>query len=182
MATVLMGASVVLAVAAGYTDVRWGKVFNALTVPFALLGLILNTIGGGWEGLLLSLGGLAAGFGLWLFSSFLGRILGGGDIKLLMAFGALQGPVFMLWTFVYGALIGGAIALVLALRRGMLLRTFRQLGTSLYMRAVVKAPMDISGSPGEITPVGDAAEVRLPYAIALGLGAMLVLALRVWAG
>jgi len=170
MHTVLWGAVFVLAIAAAYTDLRWGKIFNALTVPFALLGLILNSVGGGWEGLLLSMEGLAVGFGLWLVSGFLGRILGGGDIKLLMAFGALQGPAFLLLTLFYGALIGGVMALVVALRQGLLVKTFKSLGTSIYMRAACAAPMSLeAGSDGQ---------VRLPYAIALAVGAILTLALR----
>jgi len=169
MHTALVAAVLALAIAAAYTDLRWGKIFNALTLPFALLGLTLNSIGGGWEGFLLSIEGLGLGFGLWLLSSFLGRIMGGGDIKLLMAFGALQGPGFLLLTLLYGALVGGIMALVVALRRGILVKTFKSLGASMYLRAACGAPMAVSEGAGE---------VRLPYAIALAVGAMVVLALR----
>lgn len=169
---VLIIASVALALTAAYTDIRWGKIFNVITVPFALLGLLLNTVWGGWEGLFVSLAGIAAGFALWLVSNVLGRILGGGDIKLLMAFGALLGPVFMLWTFAWGALIGGVMAIVMALRRGLLQKVVRQLGTSLYLRAAASAPMEITDGAGE---------VRLPYAIALGAGALLTIAIKLFA-
>jgi prepilin peptidase CpaA len=169
MHTVLWGAVLVLAVTAAYTDLRWGKIFNLLTVPFALLGLLLNSIGGGLEGFLLSLGGLGVGFGLWLASSFLGRIMGGGDIKLLMAFGALQGPGFLLLALLYGALIGGVMALLIALRHGLVRRTFRDLGASLYLRAACAVPMEMSEGGGG---------VRLPYAIALGLGAIITVVAR----
>jgi len=170
---VLIIASIVLAISAAYTDIRWGKIFNWLTVPFALLGLVLNSVGAGWEGLLLSVGGIAAGLGLWLVSNFLGRILGGGDIKLLMAFGAMLGPLFMLWAFAWGALIGGVMALAIAIRRGLVAKTLRQMGTSLYMRTAFATPMEISDGAGE---------VRLPYAIALGAGALVTIAVRTWGG
>ena len=173
MHTALWAAVLVLAVTAAYTDVRWGKIFNALTLPFALLGLTLNSIGGGWEGFLLSIGGIGVGFGLWLLSSFLGRIMGGGDIKLLMAFGALQGPGFLLLTLLYGALAGGVMALVVALRRGLLMKTFRNLGALIYLRAMCGAPMEISEGAGE---------VRVRYAIALAVGAMVTLALTMGSG
>lgn len=165
----LIIASAVLAIAAAYTDIRWGKIFNVMTVPFALLGLTLNTVAGGVEGLLLSLGGIGAGFALWLVSNFLGRILGGGDIKLLMAFGALLGPLFMLWTFVIGALLGGVMAIAIAIRRGLLTKVVRQMGTSIYLRAAFSEPMEIADGAGEI---------RLPYAIALGLGALITIGVR----
>jgi prepilin peptidase CpaA len=171
MDRVLIIASVVLALIAAYTDIRWGKIFNVITVPFALLGLTLNTVAGGLEGLLLSLGGIAAGFALWLVSNFLGRILGGGDIKLLMAFGALMGPMFMLWTFVIGALVGGVMAVGISLKQGLLGKIFRQMGTSIYMRAKFSEPMEIAEGAGEI---------RLPYAIALGLGALITIGMRMW--
>jgi len=168
----LVIAGVILALTAAYTDIRWGKIFNFITVPFAALGLVLNIIGGGVDGLLLSLEGIGAGFALWLISNFLGRIMGGGDIKLLMAFGALMGPVFMLWTFAIGAIVGGAMAIAISLRRGMLGRVMKQMGTSLYLRAAVKEPMEISDGAGE---------VRLPYAIALGIGALVMIGLRLFA-
>ncbi|MGI5818073.1 MAG: A24 family peptidase [Armatimonadota bacterium] len=168
---VLIGASVLLVLIAAYTDIRWGKIFNAITVPFALLGLTLNTVGGGLEGLLLSLGGIGAGFALWLVSNFLGRIMGGGDIKLLMALGALMGAGFMLWTFAIGAIAGGVMAVAISLRRGLLGKVVRQMGTSLYMRAKFSEPMEITDGAGE---------VRLPYAIALGLGALITIGMRLW--
>ncbi|MCD6362068.1 MAG: prepilin peptidase [Armatimonadetes bacterium] len=173
MTTITMttiAAVVVLAIIAIYTDIRWGKIFNVLTVPFALLGLVLNTVGGGWEGFALSIEGIGLGFAIWLVSSFLGRILGGGDIKLLMAFGALQGPGFLLWALAYGALIGGVMAIAVALRRRTMLKTFKSLGTSLYLRAAAAVPMEIEDGAGE---------VRLPYAIALGAGAFVALALQI---
>ncbi len=171
MDRVLIIASVVLALIAAYTDIRWGKIFNVITVPFALLGLTLNTIAGGLEGLLLSLAGIGAGFALWLVSNFLGRILGGGDIKLLMAFGALLGPLFMLWTFAIGAVVGGVMAVAISLKQGILGKIFRQMGTTLYMRAKFSEPMEITDGAGEI---------RLPYAIALGLGALITIGFRIW--
>ena len=32
-----------------------------------------------------------------------------GDVKLLAAIGALKGPLFVLWAFLYGALAGGVL-------------------------------------------------------------------------
>jgi len=173
MDTELLIAAVVLAFAAAYTDIRWGKIFNWMSLSFALFGLTLNSVAGGWGGLLMSLAGIGAGFALWLVSNFLGRILGGGDIKLLMAFGALLGPMFMLWTFAWGALIGGAMALAMAIRRGLLTKTLRQMGASIYLRAAFSEPMEIADGAGA---------VRLPYAIALGAGALVTIAVQTWGG
>ncbi len=47
------------------------------------------------------------------------------------------------------------------------------MGASLYLRAAVAAPMEITDGAGE---------VRLPYAIALGAGALVTIAIRTWGG
>jgi len=69
--------TVLLVAAAVYTDVRWGKIFNHLTVPAIALGLVINSLSG-IDGLLRSTEGIGLALGLFLISSLLGRILGGG--------------------------------------------------------------------------------------------------------
>jgi len=166
-----VAASVCLAVVVVYTDIRWGKIFNVVTVPFAVIGLVLNSVADGVEGALLSLGGIAAGFALWFLSGLFGRVIGGGDIKLLMAFGALMGPVFMLWTFLLGAIIGGVIAVGIALRRGLLQQAFRHVVGALYMRARMATPMEIPS---------DSDAVTMPYAVALCSGALITIGAWLW--
>jgi prepilin peptidase CpaA len=152
-----------------YTDVRWGKIFNALTASALLVGIAIHAVADGWSGALLSLEGAALGFALFLVSALFGRILGGGDIKLLMAIGALQGPYFLAWAIFYTALAGAVLALAVGLYRGVLGQRLRSLGASLVMRASQGVPMEmheVAGGP------------RLPYAIAIAVGslvAMLVL-------
>ena len=145
-----------------YTDVRHGKICNTFTIPGIVVGLILNALGGlhsFWR----SLAGLGVGLGLLGLSCLLGRILGGGDIKLLMAVGALQGPVFLLWTIVYAAIIGGVLAVIIALRHGILLRKLKAVFASCYLRLFCRVPMDFEEGEAAGGP-------RLPYAIAISLG------------
>ena len=58
------------------------------------------------------------------------RAMGGGDVKLLAAFGAWLGPALVCWVAVYGAIAGGLLALLLVLRRRRLRRRSRTCGTS----------------------------------------------------
>lgn len=164
----IMTASVTLTVVAAgvYTDVRSGKILNSLTVPAIALGLILNTADGHWAGLLVSGKGIAVGLGLFVFSTQLGRILGGGDIKLLMAVGALQGPTFLLHTIAATALIGGVLAIAIALYRRMLLSTLRSLVTGCYLRLAHRIPMQIEE---------DSTGPRIHYAVAIALGTIIIL-------
>ncbi len=150
-----------------YTDVRRGKIYNYLTLPAMAIGLILNTVSGGFDGLVSSLGGIGIGLLLFFLSAIFGRILGGGDIKLLAALGALQGANFLLWALVYTAVIGGVLALVVAVGRGILWQRLKALVTACYLRAVAQVPM-------EIEPASNDAP-RLPYAIAICLGSLVAL-------
>ncbi len=153
--------TVLLVAAAVYTDVRWGKIFNHLTMPAIVLGLIINSLAG-LNGFVHSIAGVGLGLGLFLVSCLLGRILGGGDIKLLMAIGALQGPTFLAWTICYAAIIGGVLATIIAVRHGILLEKIKALFTSCYMRLTFRVPMEMENN--------EATQPRLPYAIAISLG------------
>ncbi len=152
-------------VIAAVTDLRSGKIYNVVTVPALLAGLVLNTLSGGLAGLSLSLQGVGMGLALLLTTVFFGQYLGGGDVKLLAALGALRGPGFLLGTLLVAIPLGGALALGLALHRGALKASLRRLGWSLYGRFV----MGTSETPA----VG--ASVSFPYALAIAGGAVAAL-------
>ena len=151
-----------------YTDFRWGKIFNRLTVPMIVLGVALNLVWRGEDGLLRAGEGVLLGFTFFAVSAVFGRLLGGGDVKLLMAIGALQGPDFLMWTLFYMALVGAALAIALALYRGVLTPRVRYLTASCYLRMAPGAPIaraEAKGGP------------RLPYAIAIAMGSVTTLLL-----
>ena len=79
--------SALLVAVALYTDITQGKIYNWLTAPALGVGLLLNGVFYGTAGLLSSLGGIGIGLALFLLSAVLGRILGGGDVKVLTALG-----------------------------------------------------------------------------------------------
>jgi len=159
--------TVLLVATAVYTDVRWGKIFNHLTMSAIVLGLIINSLTG-IDGFVHSIKGVGLGLGLFLVSCLLGRILGGGDIKLLMAVGALQGPAFLAWTICCTAIIGGVLAVIIAIRHRILLEKIKTLFISCYMRVTFRVPMEIEPN--------DTAQPRLPYAIPISLGTAVTIA------
>lgn len=146
-----------------YTDVRDSKIYNAVTVPFALVGLVLNILQQGVWGAVLSIEGLLLGLALFFLSAFLGRILGAGDCKLFAAIGALLGPTLLLWAILYSLLAGGIFAILIALWRGVLRQSLRRVWEAIFFRVYLKVPMDITDSP---------AKVRLPYAVAICAGTL----------
>ncbi|MCX7597447.1 MAG: A24 family peptidase [Armatimonadetes bacterium] len=152
-----------------YTDVRFGKVRNVVTIPGMILGLAINTGFGGWSGLGFAAAGLGLAFGVFLLLSLLlGRVMGAGDAKLLMAVGSLVGPKLLVWSMVYGAVVGGMVAVGTALAKGRLKKEIVGLLTSIAGRLTGVAKLDYSESDS----------LRLPYAIPLGLGALIALAMH----
>lgn len=112
----LLGACAVALVgaAAAVCDLRSGKVPNRLTLPAVAAGLVAGAVWEGWEGLVRSALGAAAGFGL-LFLPALAGWVGGGDCKLLAAMGAFLGPAGVLRAALYGTALGGLGGLVVLL-------------------------------------------------------------------
>jgi prepilin peptidase CpaA len=117
-------AYITLAVAAvaAATDVRKGLVYNWLTLPAILLGIGLSIFQEGWTGLGLSILGMVLGGGALLIPFCLGG-MGGGDVKLMAAIGAIMGPLFVGETLLVSILAGGIMALGLMIIRGKLIPT-----------------------------------------------------------
>ena len=100
------------------TDSTRGIIPNRLTVPALVLGLAAGGVLGGPAGLKEAFLGALLGGALMAIPFLVGG-MGAGDVKLLVALGAWLGPQSTLQTFVYAALLGGVVGLVLIVgRRG----------------------------------------------------------------
>ncbi len=109
--------------AAAWTDARTGRIPNLLTLPMVLIGLCLGAINGGWVGLGSSLLGAALCFGVpyGLYRTSRGSAIGGGDVKLFAALGALLGPSAGLEVELASLVLLAAFALMILTWRGRLL-------------------------------------------------------------
>jgi len=150
---------VAFVVAVVYTDWRYRRIPNAFTYPVMAAGLVLGALEGVpgeimAKGLFDHVAGLVVGF-LVAYPFYAMGGLKAGDGKYLMAVGAMRGLGLLLAGAVYGALLGGVIALgFIAVRR---------------LRPAI--------GPGASTvPV---MKTWIPYGVALGLGTLLALALEV---
>ena len=148
-----------------YTDIRWKKIPNWATLPAVALGLGLNGIAGGWVGLRDSAIGLGVGFGA-LFLLFALGWMGGGDVKLMAAIGALMGFPFVLSALVYSVLVGGFIGLAVLVWRRRFFRTMKSIGLFLFGRLARAAPK---------YELDRQAMEPIPFGIAIVIG-------TVWAG
>ncbi len=99
-----------LSLAAVCTDIKKGKISNKMVVPAFLGGLLWQMSEAGTQGLQDGMcGGL---FPLILFPFFIMRMLGAGDIKLMMAIGTWLGLRDSASLLVASILCGGAMAMI----------------------------------------------------------------------
>jgi prepilin peptidase CpaA len=132
----LISGVLVLSVVAAATDLARGRIYNWLTLPGLVLGLGVSLWFGGWTGVLDSLLGVSAGLLLYGWMYGLG-VMGGGDVKLLMALGAWGGSRYAFDTALLGVLLGGLMAVIFLFSRGKLggfLRRMRQSAVSLLVK------------------------------------------------
>lgn len=131
----------VLIVHACWTDIRTQKIKNYMTLPVMAAGVVLSAIFAPhwWDGL----GGWVVAFALTVPAWAFGRALNAGDVKMLMAAGALLGPEMTvracLFTFILG-LPAGLLVLALKGRLGNLHR-FWVKGDKSQATVVAHAPV-----------------------------------------
>lgn len=158
-------AALVLAAAVG--DWRSRRIPNWLTAGGILAGFALNAAYGAWRQAALGFA-LAAAVYLPLY---LLRAMGGGDLKLMAAVGAITGPSIWLAIFVFTAILGGIAALALLSIRGGWSRALGNvvyiLGQLLRLRAPRRGREDLDvASPRAVT---------LPHGVLIAAGALLYL-------
>ena len=98
-----------LGCAASVDDLRRRSIANWINVAGLVAGVAYHVVTGGGGGLLRSLGGAAAGFGVFALFYVLGA-MGAGDLKLAAAFGALLGPSGILVAALLAAPVGAIMA------------------------------------------------------------------------
>lgn len=170
-----LGAAVTVGLVGAYFDVRSARIPNRLTYSAIVAGLLLRPIFLGWHGLFEGLGGVLLGGGLFAVL-FLIRAMGGGDVKLMAAVGALVGFSKTGQALIVCTIFGGVMALcyVVAKRRyrATLLNVVSLV--QFHVRAGVAAHPELNLANPEA--------VRMPYGIAIAVGSFAPLALTVWKG
>jgi prepilin peptidase CpaA len=94
--------------------------------------------------------------------------MGAGDVKLMAAIGAIAGPGRWFWIFVFSAVLGAVFAVLFALSRGRLVRTFRNIGLIVRELAFFRAPY----SANQHLDVTRDEALRLPHGAAIALGTL----------
>lgn len=161
---ILLGAEL-LAIVAGWTDLRSRRIPNWLTVPGLLVGLAMNTALGRWDGLKTSL--LGAGVGLALLLPFvLLRSLGAGDWKLAGALGAFTGPGRLVDLLIGSVFVAGVMAVCLVIYKGRTRQTIRNIGHILVSLVTFRLP-------GDRVSLDNPDSLKVPYGVALAFTVVL---------
>jgi prepilin peptidase CpaA len=128
-----------------------------------MAGVGIGLAATGWSGV--SLGGAALGFVLGLALMLPGHMLGAtgaGDVKLMAAIGTIVGPGIVVNAFLFTAVAGGMLAVVVALRRRRLSATLA--GTARMIAAPTGAKQEIRSAT---------ASSRFAYGPAIAVGSVL---------
>jgi len=119
-------------IAAGVTiatvvDIRTRRIPNELTAAMAGVGIGLAASGVSGVPLWASVLGFVVGLVLMMPGHVLGAT-GAGDVKLMAAIGAIVGPALVISAFLFTAIAGGVLAIVVAVRRRRLAATLAGTG------------------------------------------------------
>lgn len=163
-----MIAALALALAAAVTDLRTRRIPNGLVLTGAACGLALGAWSSGGSGLVESFLGGVAGF-LVFFPFYLLGGMGAGDVKLMGALGTCLGPLTILQVALMAAFAGAVVALVVAARQGLLLRTFRNTGRLLTFW-VSRGPRVT-----EELSLENPEALKIPYALPIAAGSFLII-------
>jgi len=154
-----------------YTDIKFKKIYNAVTFPAIFAAVILNLYLYGLKGGAESIKGLLAGMAL-LFIPFVMGGMGAGDVKLLGVVGAFKGPEFVWIAFLAMAITGGVISLALMLRS----KNF-----ALRLRAVFYTLLSLIFRTPRVQmleTIDSGSALTFPYGVAIVAGAVIAYLLR----
>jgi prepilin peptidase CpaA len=134
----------------------------------ALLGgILLNSIFGGAQGAIASLGGCALGFILMFILHVFGA-MGAGDVKLFAAIGSVTGASLILPMFMVVVLTGGVLAIISTIRA----RAVRS--TALRVVQILVGLLPGWQMPRFSIPADR--RLTIPYGVAITLGSIITVA------
>lgn len=150
---------------ATYTDLKSQRIYNWLTFPLMLTGLIAHTVFGGWSGLGLSAGGFGVGLAVMIVPFIFG-MMGAGDVKLMAGVGAWLGTNATFTAFLFTCLVGGLYAIIILLRNFSL---FKQVMANIWHTFLYM----VNTRKFDYVPVGTEQTLpRLCYGVAIAVGTL----------
>ena len=148
------------------TDLRTRRIPNVLTASMVSVGFVLPAAGLSEISLGAALLGCFVGLVLMLPGHVLGAT-GGGDVKLMAAVGSIVGPVVVVNAFLFTAVAGGVMAMIVAMQRRRLAVTLA--GTARMLSSPTDARREVqSAAPASRFAYGPAIAVGSVLAALMG--------------
>jgi prepilin peptidase CpaA len=146
-------------------DMRTRRIPNSLTGTMAVVGIGLAAAGLSGLSIGASVLGLVVGLLLMLPGHVLGAT-GAGDVKLMAAVGTFVGPALAVKAFLFTAIAGGLLAVVVSIHR-------RRLSATLAATArMIAVPGDVRAEIKAATPSS-----RFAYGAAIAIGSVVAVLL-----
>ena len=161
-----------LAAAAGWSDWRFRRIPNWLTVPGLVLGVAVNSLVWGWPGAKAALLGAILGLAL-LLPFVMIRSLGAGDWKLVGALGAFLGPQHLIVVLLGAILVAGVMAAMLVIWHKRVRQTTHNLGRMLVAFFTLHLP-------GPELSLDNPEALKVPFGIAVAIAVILYSARQAW--
>ena len=162
---------------AAVTDIWRFRVYNILTVPLMVGGLIYHGVTAGYDGLASSGLGLLFGF-VVLIVPYLMGLMGAGDVKLLAGVGAWLELSPTIIVFVVSSLVAGAYATALIVYRGKFSQSYEVLKLIFYRTALLGVQFGRDDLIESIAIQPDRRLRLIPYGAMIPLG---VIGAVIWA-
>jgi len=161
-----------IAAIAGWTDWRWRRIPNWLTVSGLCVGIAANAFAEGWLGTKTAL--LGAGLGLAVLLPFvLIRSMGGGDWKLAGAIGAFVGPHHLVSVLILTVLLAGLMAVILIIWKKRVMQTLRNI-------AHILGTLFTFHLPGTEMTIDNPDSSKVPFGIAMAVAVVLFSFGKLW--
>ena len=148
-----------------FTDIKYRKIFNYITLSGAVGGLLANVYVYGGDGFVVSVLGLVVGLSMF-FPLFIFKLLGAGDVKLMGAVGAILGYKMVFQTAICTIIVGGILSLLALLFHGRLLNATKK---ALWAFYTLISPNFAFELPKVETCV------KIPFAIAIAIGSIIAI-------
>jgi prepilin peptidase CpaA len=145
------------------TDVKYKKIFNGVTLPGIMLGLLFGLLAGFPDAFFNRLIGLTLGFAVF-FILFLSGYMGGGDVKLVAAIGALTGYPFIVDAIFFGILAGGLYAVVFMLVKKRFLEN---------MTSIFRFILSIINPWRQTHSLKREDSLKIPYGVCISVGTLI---------
>jgi prepilin peptidase CpaA len=159
---------------AAVTDVWKFKVYNVLTFPLLVSGMLFHAWTAGWPGLGFSMSGAACGLGILLTFYVLGG-LGAGDVKLLGGIGAWLGVHLTLQVLLIAGLAVGIYSLVLLALRGGVKNALTHVAIAAYQAKNLTLHLRSSERVEEVVLAKDRRRRLIPFALMVAMAVIAVL-------